>query len=765
MLFEERSLSEVAEDIFPHGGKIWQGRFEIIELLGQGTFGRVYKARDMLLDRLVAIKVINPGLIDETSAQRFSVEAETLAAFHHPNIVSFLFFGETSQSLRYMVLEYLDGDNLADLLRREGKISIERALPLFREICKGLAYAHEKRVIHRDIKPQNILIVKTDEGESAKILDFGILKSLDKGDQGLTKTGQLMGSSNYMSPEQCLLKDLDERSDIYSLGCVLYESLVGEPPMQDHNDLLIMQNHVQKEFKFSSSVGLPHGLKEIIRKCLNKKPDERFSSVAELEKELEEIKLSSEENERLSLASFPKMAFILISLVALCLSAIYLKSLFSAHKSTLSDIPAFEIKREPSAFIQEHVHPVHGWKSGGIHGIDEIIKDWVNLATFQRSMGADLGAADADPDEIEIRAEKYIQKHPEDFDAICHLATMRYLRGENKKADETFNRLKRPVKGEDLSLRKYRINKLYQCAKARSELCKPDEEMVTKYLKDDIEAQKNSPEHISRAELLLELSAREAAKGESVAAKKHLDEATADIELCLRDMNADNYVVGDDAKSRLCWLVRKLSSYGRYKTVILIAEDPAGILKLPENKAGDLSQFFAAKCIYADSLDQVGRRSEAEEKYRELIKSATECPDISRYYLAYLHKTKKDFLIAAYVRRVLDDASGKPPERFLKFFISLQDGLKAAEADCSCLMERAVGYARKCKDEFIAGDLLCYAALFYSSIHKYELAADISAESLEHFERAANLESRCKSARELHDDCVKHLNAAAAEHK
>lgn len=263
-------------------GELFEDKFEILSVLGRGANGIVYKARHLLLQTFAALKVINQNSSDpELASQRFQKEAALLSSFDHPNIVKLHSYGILPDGRQYMALEFIEGEPLSALIARSGPLQYARAIAIFKQICSALSYSHSRDVVHRDIKPENVMI---DADEKAKILDFGIFKSLDLSSQDLTKTGHLLGSANYMSPEQCKQQVIDQRSDIYSLGCLMYECLVGQPPMQDASDMAIMANQMEKIIdQVPARNGISEKLEGAILRCLEKDPSKRFQSATELE--------------------------------------------------------------------------------------------------------------------------------------------------------------------------------------------------------------------------------------------------------------------------------------------------------------------------------------------------------------------------------------------------------------------------------------------------------------------------------------------------
>ncbi len=209
-----------------HPGTIFAGHYEILCVLGQGGMSTVYKARHVLFDSVRAIKVIRSDQADNSKVlRRFQQEGKSALALEHPNIAREYEFGiEATLQKPYLVMDYVEGKTLAGTLSAEGTLTTERACRLIREVCEGLHEAHSKSVIHRDVKPGNIILTTDSTSfETAKIVDFGIAKIIGPdGAQNLTQTGEVFGTPLYMSPEQCMGQKVDARSDIYSLGCVLY---------------------------------------------------------------------------------------------------------------------------------------------------------------------------------------------------------------------------------------------------------------------------------------------------------------------------------------------------------------------------------------------------------------------------------------------------------------------------------------------------------------------------------------------------------------
>lgn len=262
------------------------GSYRIDAELGEGGMGVVYRGTDTMLDRVVALKALHPQLTrDESRLERFRAEAKALARLHHPNIATLFNFFE-QDGVYYMVMEYVDGETLEDLVRRSGALPLRAALEIFNSGLQGFGHAHERGVIHRDIKPSNLM--RTRDGE-VKITDFGIARVAGGGK--LTQTGKLIGTLEYMSPEQVRGLEQDARSDIYSLGILLFELVTGRMPWSATSDFDIMRAHLEEPAPPARSVlaELPPDLDAAISRALAKNPDERFQSVREMREVLEGV--------------------------------------------------------------------------------------------------------------------------------------------------------------------------------------------------------------------------------------------------------------------------------------------------------------------------------------------------------------------------------------------------------------------------------------------------------------------------------------------
>ncbi len=312
---EEHLQQGGAEATSNHGacgssGQIFLNRYEVIDEIGCGGMSRVYKAQDKKQDRLVAVKVLHPHLISENRVRkkkpekRFEQEFKATMALGHQNIVGVYDYGFTNEGLPFMVMEYIAGQSLEQLLRDQQKLKLTYFLTIFYQVCSALSHAHIRGVIHRDVKPSNIMLVKTNNVELVKLLDFGIAKIEPHGEetpQKLTQTGDVFGSPYYMSPEQCKGGTLDARSDIYSLGCVMYQAITGKRPFEGDNAYKTIYMHVNvKPTAFALArpdSSVPPTLETIVMKCLEKEPHMRYQTAQHLSLDLQKLSSQDEQEE------------------------------------------------------------------------------------------------------------------------------------------------------------------------------------------------------------------------------------------------------------------------------------------------------------------------------------------------------------------------------------------------------------------------------------------------------------------------------------
>lgn len=282
-------FSDVSPSAALRAGQLVGGRYEILKCIGRGGMGLVYLVKQIYLGKELALKTIKKSSVSDLTIRRFQQEARASFALDHPSIVTVNDFGLLEDNTPFLVMELLKGKSLSEHLKEKGQLSIEEALPIFIQTCLGLAYAHERGIVHRDIKPGNIMLISEmqlgSEG-SVKVVDFGIAKIMDmEGDQAqaLTQTGEIFGSPLYMSPEQCAGLKVDYRSDIYSLGCVFFEALSGCPPFYGENAISTLFKHQSEQAPSLKEASLggdfPEALEEIVRHMLAKLPDDRYQSL------------------------------------------------------------------------------------------------------------------------------------------------------------------------------------------------------------------------------------------------------------------------------------------------------------------------------------------------------------------------------------------------------------------------------------------------------------------------------------------------------
>lgn len=264
-------------------------KYRILNEVGRGGMSVVYKGVQEFVDREVAIKILQSQLVsDPTSVKRFQQEAQAASLLKHENIIKMYDFG-IHDGRPYLVMDFLVGDSLSDIIRRDNQVDCERAIKIFIQATDALAHAHRHGVIHRDLKSSNIMLVDEDgKTDVAKVVDFGIAKLLPNSgrqSQNLTQTGEIFGSPIYMSPEQCMGHILDARSDIYSMGTMVYESLTGYPALMGKTIVETMEMQVRETPKPFSEIRpdlqLPKEMETIVLRALEKKPDNRYQSMEE----------------------------------------------------------------------------------------------------------------------------------------------------------------------------------------------------------------------------------------------------------------------------------------------------------------------------------------------------------------------------------------------------------------------------------------------------------------------------------------------------
>jgi serine/threonine protein kinase len=277
-------------------GYVVAGRYKILFQIGRGGMGVVYKVEQPSLKAVHALKILDTSQATQTAFARFQIEAQASFHLNHRNLIRVYDLGLLEDEHPYFVMDYVEGLTLAELIKSRGKLPTEEALGIFLQVCDGIGYAHDHGVIHRDLKPGNIMLtVEPDGSTTVKIVDFGIAKFVESNEsQDLTRTGEVFGSPLYMSPEQCMGLQIDPRSDIYACGCALFETLTGGPPFVSSTPLATMLKHQSESPSTLKEATLgekfPESLEFVVAKLLAKQPGERYQSMMALKHDLLAVK-------------------------------------------------------------------------------------------------------------------------------------------------------------------------------------------------------------------------------------------------------------------------------------------------------------------------------------------------------------------------------------------------------------------------------------------------------------------------------------------
>jgi eukaryotic-like serine/threonine-protein kinase len=274
----------------PFIGKVFDGRYEILARIGEGGMGVVYKARQVSIDRVIAIKMLNPQMAsDQQWVQRFSNEARACSRLQHPNTIRMFDFGQSQQDGRYfLTMEFLEGTVLRGAIQ-QGPMAPNRVVKILIQCCASLAEAHAIGIIHRDIKPDNVFLLNmAGSPDFVKLLDFSVAKLLQENDRMKTQAGVVFGTPQYMSPEQGRGLPLDARSDLYALGILGYEMLTGRVPFNDDNPMTVLQMHLRSELP-PLPPNLPPNVVAVVRKALEKDPSRRYQSAGEMMQHCQQV--------------------------------------------------------------------------------------------------------------------------------------------------------------------------------------------------------------------------------------------------------------------------------------------------------------------------------------------------------------------------------------------------------------------------------------------------------------------------------------------
>jgi tRNA A-37 threonylcarbamoyl transferase component Bud32 len=282
--FEERLRATAVEP-----GDLIGGRYLLIERLGSGAMGDVFVAENTAIGLKVAVKLLKPEMLANPEfRRRFQQEAMAVAAIQHPNVARFLDL--VIDDPIFLVMEYVRGKTLSKLLRDEGRLPLPRAVAIAERLCWALDAAHAEGIVHRDLKPANVLITSDREaGEVPKLIDFGLAKiAISAPEERLTRAGQLIGTTHYMAPEQIAGKEVDVRSDVYSLGCVLFEMIAGRTPFEGDEDIQVLYQHINEPVPSARTFvpEVPATLEAVLMRAMAKQPEERFASMAEMARAL-----------------------------------------------------------------------------------------------------------------------------------------------------------------------------------------------------------------------------------------------------------------------------------------------------------------------------------------------------------------------------------------------------------------------------------------------------------------------------------------------
>ena len=272
-------------------GRVINDRFKVLSVIARGGMGKVYRAEQAPLGRIVALKVLQPSYNGESDPEfhkRFFLEASIVSKLTHPNTVTVYDYGQSSDNVYFMAMEYLEGRTLHRLLREDAPLDAGRALHILVQACRALREAHAHGVIHRDLKPANLFLVRHDDDpDFVKVLDFGLLKRTDEtAEEALTQTGLFMGSPKYMAPEQIRGERVSPATDVYSLGIILFELLTGRVPFERSSSVNLLMAHVSDPaptlVEANPLVQVPPAVEDIVARCLAKRPDDRYASMDDL---------------------------------------------------------------------------------------------------------------------------------------------------------------------------------------------------------------------------------------------------------------------------------------------------------------------------------------------------------------------------------------------------------------------------------------------------------------------------------------------------
>ena len=409
-------------------GAVLASRYEIIELLGRGGMGNVYRVVDTKINEEIALKFLNPAIADEKMIERFKNELKLARKISHKNICRMYDLGDVEGS-PYITMEYVTGEDLRGMIKMTGQLSVGRAISIAKQVCEGLAEAHRLGVVHRDLKPRNIMIDK--EG-NARIMDFGIARSIKV--KGITRAGSIVGTPEYMSPEQVKGEKVDQRSDIYSLGIILFEMVTGQVPFEGDTSLSIALKHEKeippdpREFNAQISKDLSH----VILKCLEKDKDRRFQGARELFSDLSKIeeeiptkekvlsrRIKTQVLKKRIRSVLPAVLFVCVVLALSYILFIQIPKMGGGRWKNSIAVLSFEDlsqKKDQGAFCEEMTIAVIT-KLSSIEGLkvspERSIRRYRETQKDSRTIGQELG--------VQTVCEPYLKKEGERIQIIAHL--------------------------------------------------------------------------------------------------------------------------------------------------------------------------------------------------------------------------------------------------------------------------------------------------------------------------------------------------------
>ena len=291
---DETQLEQQSLKLVP--GNIIAQRYKIIQQIGSGGMGAVFKVEHTTLHKTMALKLMHAHRKNQNDVSRFQREAKAASGLNHPNLVAVHDFGSTESGDLFIAMDFIEGKSLSQEIDATTALAQDEAIDIFIQVCEGMAAAHSKGVLHRDLKPSNIAIERSGKNLKAKVLDFGIAKFSDSAETAdkLTQTGEILGSPAYMSPEQCMGQELDSRSDIYSMGCVMFETLTGKAPFAGDSPVHTLYKHMNERAPLlrsaNSEVKVSPELERVILQALEKEPQNRYQSMEDLAADLKLIK-------------------------------------------------------------------------------------------------------------------------------------------------------------------------------------------------------------------------------------------------------------------------------------------------------------------------------------------------------------------------------------------------------------------------------------------------------------------------------------------